>query len=227
MGILLWEMLYRVINQEYQRPYEEFPRLKLDWQIIHKTATENLRPTMPPSTPVPLATLIRQCIVKDQAGRPDAKEVLQELCQLHAQYRHSKSEWDAAIVGTKVGQAIVFPDASKPDLFSSSPSSMNLIPTGASAAVAAALSVSDPGEIIVTHVDGGNAPAIASAPAAAGGAATAPAPETQAGEGPATAPAETVASPEPVSEGKESDEPRHHHHHHHHEHSKEAKPADS
>jgi len=246
MGILLWEMLYRVINQEYQRPYEEFPRLKLDWQIIHKTATENLRPTMPPSTPVPLATLIRQCIVKDQAGRPDAKEVLQELCQLHAQYRHSKSEWDAAIVGTKVGQAIVFPDASKPDLFSSSPSAMNLVPTGASAAVAAALSTTDPGEIIVTHVDEGN-PTLSTAPASSARAslsgAFAAAAAQVAGDAPATSPAAlpasamqtsptpeapTALSPGLGSEGKEGDEQQHHHHHHHHhEHSKEGKPTDS
>jgi len=153
MGILLWEMLYRVINQEYQRPYEEFPRLKLDWQIIHKTATENLRPTMPPSTPVPLATLIRQCIVKDQAGRPDAKEVLQELSQLHAQYRHSKSEWDAAIVGTKVGQAIIFPEASKPDLFSSSPSRAQLIPTGGTSAAVASTLSQETSDVVVTAVE--------------------------------------------------------------------------
>ena len=166
MGILLWEMVYRVINQEYQRPYEEFPRLKLDWQIIHKTATENLRPTMPPSTPVPLATLIRQCIVKDQAGRPDAKEVLQELSQLHAQYQHARSEWDAAIVGTRVGQSIVFPDASIPSLFSSSPSSAALLPSmtssvsgggaaAAAAAAAAAVAATTPaasGEVVVTPV---------------------------------------------------------------------------
>jgi len=223
MGILLWEMLYRVINQEYQRPYEEFPRLKLDWQIIHKTATENLRPTMPPSTPVPLATLIRQCIVKDQAGRPDAKEVLQELSQLHAQYRHSKSEWDAAIVGTKVGQAIIFPEASKPDLFSSSQSSSAaMTPTGTSAAVASALSSTEGGDIRVESVD-----ASAKTPAEES---KSPSTET-----PQPAPAgatdvvatnsnshidgvpdgATSASPDIGSEGKEGDGSHHHHHHRH------------
>jgi len=212
MGILLWEMLYRVINQEYQRPYEEFPRLKLDWQIIHKTATENLRPTMPPSTPVPLATLIRQCIVKDQAGRPDAKEVLQELSQLHAQYRHSRMEWDAAIVGTKVGQAIVFPEASKPDLFSSSPSSAVLIPTGTTAAVAATLSFADGGGVVVENVAEGSAPAAPSDASAN----TASSKETDSAVNTATtsesSPSNTSTSEEPKKEGEES----HHHHHHHH-----------
>jgi len=236
MGILLWEMLYRVINQEYQRPYEEFPRLKLDWQIIHKTATENLRPTMPPSTPVPLATLIRQCIVKDQAGRPDAKEVLQELSQLHAQYRHSKSEWDAAIVGTKVGQAIVFPEASKPDLFSSAPSSASLIPSGASAAVAAALSSQEGGEIVVEPVAAGGAIAsalsggvaasasqVVSAETDSAAASNSSAPTHSTESAPATSGTPDNAESKKEGEGGDS----HHHHHHHHEHKSSEKTAES
>jgi len=223
MGILLWEMLYRVINQEYQRPYEEFKRLKLDWQIIHKTATENLRPTIPPSTPVPLATLIRQCIVKDQAGRPDAKEVLQELCQLHAQYRHARSEWDAAIVGTKVGQAIVFPEGSKPDLFSSSPSSMTLIPSGTSAAVAATLSSEAAGVSVVEEKADGDDSKSVGLSSIAGVAAVAS--STVVSNETDSAPASTASSQSTDSREKDSTEPKkegeehHHHHHHHAEHS--------
>jgi len=243
MGILLWEMLYRVINQEYQRPYEEFPRLKLDWQIIHKTATENLRPTMPPSTPVPLATLIRQCIVKDQAGRPDAKEVLQELSQLHAQYRHSRSEWDAAIVGTKVGQAIVFPEGSIPDLFSSTPSSSSLIPTSTSAAVAATLSGPEANEIVVEQVPDPAATAAAEASTVLEGVTDLT--STRGNDnGPAHGMATssqnlldtTSSSTSSEEPKKETEEPRksseesrksgeesssHHHHHHHHKEDKE------
>jgi len=234
MGILLWEMLYRVINQEYQRPYEEFPRLKLDWQIIHKTATENLRPTMPPSTPVPLATLIRQCIVKDQAGRPDAKEVLQELSQLHAQYRHSRSEWDAAIVGTKVGQAIAFPESSKPDLFASTTSSASLIPSGTSAAVAATLSSQEAGEIVVEQVGDSSSSTLAST--LSGGvaaSATAVVNDNGAAHGMATGSESSPASTEQSTEAeakkekdgeehkKEGEE--HHHHKHHHEHKESEK----
>jgi len=235
MGILLWEMLYRVINQEYQRPYEEFPRLKLDWQIIHKTATENLRPTIPPSTPVPLATLIRQCIVKDQAGRPDAKEVLQELSQLHAQYRHSRMEWDAAIVGTKVGQAIVFPEGSKPDLFSSTPSSSSLIPTGTTAAVAATLSSPESGEIVVEQV-GDAAPTAAETSSlnTLGGAVASTSSalvgnDNAVAHGMVTASADSPSpspSSPPVEESRKDGE-EHHHHHHHHEHRGSEKPADS
>jgi serine/threonine protein kinase len=103
IGILLWELAYRVINQKYQRPYEEFPKLKLDWQIILKTATENLRPTMPTSTPLPLAILIRQMVVKDQAGRPDAKEVLQQILEMRDHYERHRNEWDSAIVAERTG----------------------------------------------------------------------------------------------------------------------------
>eukprot|EP00727_Mastigamoeba_balamuthi_P005715 m51a1_g1763 putative ankyrin repeat-containing protein (789) ;mRNA; r:291588-295876 len=63
VGIIMWEMVYRVIMQKYQRPYSEFPELKMDFQIIIQTATKNVRPTIPASTPAPLATLIRQMII--------------------------------------------------------------------------------------------------------------------------------------------------------------------
>jgi len=109
IGILLWELIYRVINQKYQRPYEEYPKLKLDWQIILKTATENLRPTLPASTPLPLATLIRQTICKDQAGRPNAGVLRDLLHEVRDHYTTHKSEWESAIVGERTGQPIVFP----------------------------------------------------------------------------------------------------------------------
>lgn len=110
VGILLWELVYRVINQKYQRPYEEYPQLKLDYQIILQTATKGLRPTIPPTTPIPLANLIRICTAKEQSARPSAKELLQAVLELREEYQANKPEWESAIVGERVGAHIDLPE---------------------------------------------------------------------------------------------------------------------
>ena len=109
IGILFWELVYRVINQRYQRPYEEYPQLKLDYQIILQTATKGLRPTIPPTTPLPLANLIRICTAKEQSARPSARELLQAVLELREEYLANKPEWESAIVGERVGAHIEFP----------------------------------------------------------------------------------------------------------------------
>lgn len=109
VGILLWELAYRVINQKYQRPYEEFPNLKLDYQIILQTAMKGLRPTIPSTTPIHFANLIRICTAKEQSARPSAKELLQAVLELKEEYHANTPEWESAIVGERVGAHIDFP----------------------------------------------------------------------------------------------------------------------
>ncbi|KAH3765599.1 ankyrin repeat protein [Pelomyxa schiedti] len=104
IGILLWELVYRCINQKYQRPYAEFPELKMDYQIIIKTAKQGLRPTIPPSTPPPLAAMIRQCIVKDQDLRPSCEGLFQGIEEFKEDYRVNKEQWDSTIVNPRIGE---------------------------------------------------------------------------------------------------------------------------
>ena len=77
---------------------QEFPEIKLDVQIILKSATQNLRPTIPPSTPIRLATLIKQCVIKEQEGRPDCDEIIAELTQMHTDYSKNPLPWESCIV---------------------------------------------------------------------------------------------------------------------------------
>lgn len=104
IGILLWECVYRCIFQKYQRPYAEFPDLKMDYQIIIKTAKQNLRPTLPPSTPPPVAALIRQCLMKDQDTRPSCEELLQQFQAFQEDYRGNKEQWDSTITAPIIGE---------------------------------------------------------------------------------------------------------------------------
>ena len=70
----------------------------MDIQIIVQSATNDLRPTIPPSTPPKMATLIRQCIVKDQENRPTADAILQILANMQKDYLSNQTVWDASII---------------------------------------------------------------------------------------------------------------------------------
>ncbi|KAL7719532.1 Protein kinase [Entamoeba marina] len=96
-GIILWELAYRTINQRYQRPYQEFSEIKMDVQIILKSAQNNLRPTIPSSTPLILSSLIKQCILKEQDGRPNCTEILTQFSLMHDEYYKNPSSWDTCI----------------------------------------------------------------------------------------------------------------------------------
>ncbi len=37
IGVILWELLHRVITHQHQRPYKEFPNLVLDFQVPRYT----------------------------------------------------------------------------------------------------------------------------------------------------------------------------------------------
>ncbi|KAL7718421.1 Protein kinase domain-containing protein [Entamoeba marina] len=97
-GIILWELVFRVIYQRYQRPFQEFPELNMDIQIIIQSATCDLRPTIPPSTPLKMATLIRQCVVKEQENRPRADAILLALQGIRKDYTTRPEMWNTTII---------------------------------------------------------------------------------------------------------------------------------
>ncbi|ELP93791.1 hypothetical protein EIN_175780 [Entamoeba invadens IP1] len=101
LGIIIWEMTYRTVYQKYMRPYQEFSDIKLDVQIILKSATMGVRPTIPPSTPILLVSLIKHCVIKEQDGRPSASEVFKRLEEMKAEYESNPSLWDTCVVSNE------------------------------------------------------------------------------------------------------------------------------
>lgn len=96
IGIVLWELVVCCIKGEYERPYQEYPNLHFDFQIIIQTAKKGLRPTIPPSTPSKFTELIKQCWDKDASNRPSCKEILIVLEQLETEYIQNTSQWEQA-----------------------------------------------------------------------------------------------------------------------------------
>eukprot|EP01099_Mayorella_cantabrigiensis_P001575 TRINITY_DN1706_c0_g1_i3.p1 TRINITY_DN1706_c0_g1~~TRINITY_DN1706_c0_g1_i3.p1 ORF type:complete len:726 (-),score=149.15 TRINITY_DN1706_c0_g1_i3:421-2598(-) len=105
IGIILWELVYRVINQEYAQPYSEFSELRFDFQIIIKSAKQGVRPTIPPSTPPPVNEVITQCLHPEPSHRPDTGILLQALTKLHEDYKANPAQWDACIQPKRVEEA--------------------------------------------------------------------------------------------------------------------------
>lgn len=89
LGIVLWELL------QQGRPFEEH-RHKFPGPEIILTgaiASQNLRPTFPPSTPDALKTLISQCWHADPSQRPLASDVVRNLETISFQYHKRPSAW--------------------------------------------------------------------------------------------------------------------------------------
>lgn len=94
LGIIMWEMANRCLKNKYEQPYSEYKNLTFDFQIIIKAAKEDLRPTMPPDCPPEFLKIIRACIHKDAAARPEVNEVIQMLTECQEIFRGNQEAWE-------------------------------------------------------------------------------------------------------------------------------------
>uniref|UniRef100_A0A6B2L1G0 Uncharacterized protein n=1 Tax=Arcella intermedia TaxID=1963864 RepID=A0A6B2L1G0_9EUKA len=82
LGIIIWEIVNRVMKGVYEQPYSEFKSITFDFDIIHKAAKEDLRPTIPPGCPPIFAEMISLLTHKSQSSRltlPTLKGKLDEI----------------------------------------------------------------------------------------------------------------------------------------------------
>lgn len=94
IGVILWEMVTRIVKGKYVRPYSEFPELQFDFQVIVQTA-RGKRCTIPPATPLPMRELISACWHSDPERRPTAAELITRLSLILEFYREHKGDWAA------------------------------------------------------------------------------------------------------------------------------------
>jgi len=97
LGIILWEIVTRCIKREYMRPYQEFPNLHFDFQIIIQTAKKGVRPTIPPSCPEAFTNLIKSCWDHDVEKRPICDEILVQLEKLEQDFQSNTDTWNNLI----------------------------------------------------------------------------------------------------------------------------------
>lgn len=97
IGIILWEMIYRIIEGKHMRPYGEYPFIIHDFQIIIQAATKGLRPSLPPQTPPELEKIYLKCIDQDPDVRPTCVELIDEIKSIQQIYKENKSSWDSVV----------------------------------------------------------------------------------------------------------------------------------
>lgn len=111
IGVIMWELVARVINKSYLRPYKEYKHLRIDFQIIIASAKKGIRPTIPASCPASLRALIVRCWDALPDPRPTADEALTELQQIHEEYLANKASWDAILDDSFIPEPEVSPSA--------------------------------------------------------------------------------------------------------------------
>ncbi|EGC38423.1 hypothetical protein DICPUDRAFT_148930 [Dictyostelium purpureum] len=92
IGIVIWELISRMVHGEYQHPYSEYDFIKNDFQIMLHSKN-GLRPTLPPhQTPEEIQSLYLECVDQDPSKRPSINQLIDKLNNLRQLYL--KSNWD-------------------------------------------------------------------------------------------------------------------------------------
>lgn len=99
LGVILWELVTRLVTGKYYRPYGDYAYIQFDFQIIIQAAKKFCRPTIPPEAPTEVASLIRLLWAPKPDSRPDCPTLLSMIKVLEDAYQASKEEWDK-VVGT-------------------------------------------------------------------------------------------------------------------------------
>lgn len=99
IGVILWEIVVRVVRGKYERPYSEFPELMYDYHIILQTS-KGKRCTIPPACPASLSKLVSSCWDPVPANRPSSAELISEFQKIQREYRMHQEEWDSVASAT-------------------------------------------------------------------------------------------------------------------------------
>jgi len=99
VGIILWELVYKIIYGVHQNPFEEYDQIysQHSIQILHQAATKNLRPTIPQKTPELISNLIKECWSHSPKGRPSSPRMIEKLNLIQFEYKRNKQEWNDTI----------------------------------------------------------------------------------------------------------------------------------
>lgn len=93
LGIVLWEIIARCINGEYERPYAELGR-QHEIYIVTQVCEFDQRPTLPPGCPEVFVKLVNACWNPDPDLRPSSDQVLSILDTVAEDYERSPETWE-------------------------------------------------------------------------------------------------------------------------------------
>jgi len=113
IGIVLWELVIRVIKGKYEAPYSEYPHLKMDYQIFFHVAKKGYRPTLPPNTPPLLVDVISKCCAENPEERPTSGELMTLMEAIENDFNKNTQQWE--VTAAQNSKMFKLLDASKKD----------------------------------------------------------------------------------------------------------------
>ncbi|KAM9993721.1 hypothetical protein ACTFIZ_011685 [Dictyostelium cf. discoideum] len=101
-GIIMFELISRIINGEYSHPFSEFKDIKNDFQLL-LSSKNGLRPSLPKLCPELLEKLYKQCVDQSPLNRPSCEDVIISLNQIRSYYLlpQNKKSWDSLVSKNK------------------------------------------------------------------------------------------------------------------------------
>lgn len=98
LGIILWEIVSRVITGVYARPYAEYTNMRYDFQVLIGVSKKGIRPTLPATCPEEFKMMITSCWSGQAEKRPDCGFLLIQLNMIKGrEYNKNKQQWDALL----------------------------------------------------------------------------------------------------------------------------------
>jgi serine/threonine protein kinase len=98
LGVIIWEILVRVLNGQYVRPYSDHPEYKFDFQLLVAVAKKGVRPTVPPNCPEEFKIMLSSCWNELPEKRPDCGFLLIQVNMIKGrEYNKNKQKWDALL----------------------------------------------------------------------------------------------------------------------------------
>eukprot|EP00005_Dracoamoeba_jomungandri_P001685 CAMPEP_0174252068 /NCGR_PEP_ID=MMETSP0439-20130205/1699_1 /TAXON_ID=0 /ORGANISM="Stereomyxa ramosa, Strain Chinc5" /LENGTH=173 /DNA_ID=CAMNT_0015332553 /DNA_START=281 /DNA_END=802 /DNA_ORIENTATION=- len=94
IAVIIWEIVYRVLEGTYSPPYSEYKHLVFDFQILIQTAKKDLRPSLPDNLPLEIADIITMCWNCNAGVRPTAVELMNLWSDVENVYQNNKQTWD-------------------------------------------------------------------------------------------------------------------------------------
>eukprot|EP01130_Rhizamoeba_saxonica_P014674 TRINITY_DN642_c0_g1_i1.p2 TRINITY_DN642_c0_g1~~TRINITY_DN642_c0_g1_i1.p2 ORF type:complete len:198 (-),score=18.95 TRINITY_DN642_c0_g1_i1:63-656(-) len=88
--IILWEIVNKLTTGTYRAPFSEYTYIKHDFQIIHQSAVNNLRPTIQDTFPDNVAELIVSCWDPNPHDRPSCNQLISSINSIRNLYRKKK-----------------------------------------------------------------------------------------------------------------------------------------
>ena len=95
LGVVLWELCLRTVTGVYKKPFSEYEDIQYDYQIIIRSAKDQLRPTIPDTCPPSLSQLIQDCWTADKDKRPSCVDIIQRLQSIEELYLNDKEKFSS------------------------------------------------------------------------------------------------------------------------------------